>query len=197
MKKILFLIGPHASGKTYSSIEYVNINKECKMIDTGPIMRRIHDQHNKEISIGEWVEQLEIIYGKNITSKIISTEIENIINNSEYDNYILIGFRTLEGIKYVINYLNIEDYSILYVDASLELLYSNYIKRENKKITKEEFSKYLNDELNSGLSELREMALKNDNSIEYYYKTSNNNDLVEQLNYYFKPTKKKILKKEK
>lgn len=197
MKKVLFLIGPHASGKTYTSKEYINENQDCQMIDTGPIMRKIHNQYSKETTMGEWVKNLEEIYGKNITSHIISTEIEKIINNSECNNYILIGFRTLSGIKYAINHLNIEDYSILYIDASLELLHSNYLKRENKNISQEEFNKYINDELNSGLRELKELAANENSTIEYYYRTSNNDSLKGKISMHFESIKCRKRVKEK
>lgn len=58
MKKVLFLVGPHASGKTYSSREYIAKNKNIGMIDTGPIMRRIHREMDPDISMGDWVKKI-------------------------------------------------------------------------------------------------------------------------------------------
>ena len=108
MKKVLFLVGPHASGKTYSSREYIAKNKNIGMIDTGPIMRRIHKEMDPDISMGDWVKKLEVQYGKDITSQLISNEIGKIMSNDECDKFILIGFRTLEGIAFTIQHLNIE-----------------------------------------------------------------------------------------
>lgn len=56
MKKVLFLVGPHASGKTYSSREYIAKNENIGMIDTGPIMRRIHKEMDPDTSMGDWVK---------------------------------------------------------------------------------------------------------------------------------------------
>lgn len=197
MKKVLFLVGPHASGKTFASKEYIKNRKEYGMIDTGPIMRKIHNQKAPELSMGAWVKELEQVYGNNITSEIISNEINNIITNSICNNFIIIGFRTLKGIAYAIEQLGIENYSILYVDATQELLYSNYLAREHKIISFNEFKEYLNDELKSGLEDLRSIALKDRNLIDYYIKTSNNNELEEYIDLHFNMCQEKKLVKEK
>lgn len=174
------MVGPHASGKTYSSREYIAKNKNIGMIDTGPIMRRIHKEMDPDISMGDWVKKLEVQYGKDITSQLISNEIGKIMSNDECDKFILIGFRTLEGIAFTIQHLNIEDFSILYVDATQELLYQNYLAREKKNISFEDFKNYLQNELNSGLTKLRKMAL-NGEMIDYYYRFSNDDSFEEKI----------------
>lgn len=195
MKKVLFLVGPHASGKTYSSREYIAKNKNIGMIDTGPIMRRIHKEMDPDISMGDWVKKLEVQYGKNITSQLISNEIGKIMSNDDCDKFILIGFRTLEGIAFTIQHLNIEDFSILYVDATQELLYQNYLAREKKNISFEDFKNYLQNELNSGLTKLREMAL-NGEMIDYYYRFSNDDSFEEKIDSHLTNCEIKKLRKE-
>lgn len=124
-------------------------------------------------------KKLEVQYGKDITSQLISNEIGKIMSNDECDKFILIGFRTLEGIAFTIQHLNIEDFSILYVDATQELLYQNYLAREKKNISFEDFKNYLQNELNSGLTKLRKMAL-NGEMIDYYYRFSNDDSFEEK-----------------
>lgn len=194
MEKVLFLVGPHASGKTYSSEEYIMKNKNVRMIDTGPIMREIHKKNNPDITIGEWVKNLEARYGENITSQLISNEIAKIMYNNKDNKFILIGFRTLEGIEFTIKALDIENFSILYVDASPELLYQNYLKREKKNISFEKFKEYLQNELNNGLIKVRDIALNYD-TIDYYYRFSNNDSLEEKIDSHLMGGKEKILKK--
>lgn len=194
MEKVLFLVGPHASGKTYSSREYIEKNKNVKMIDTGPIMRELHKKNNPDITIGEWVKNLETRYGENITSQLISNEIAKIMYNNPDNKFILIGFRTLEGIEFTIKDLNIENFSILYVDGSPKLLYKNYLKRENKNISFEKFEEYLQDELNNGLLKLRDIALNYD-IVDYYYRFSNNDAFEEKIDSHLMRSKEKKLKK--
>lgn len=191
MKNVLFLVGPHASGKTYSTRELIN-RKELQdtiMIDTGPIMRKLHKESSPNTTIDMWVESLEKQHGKNITSKLISQEIGRIFAKTECNNCILIGFRSLKGIIYTIEELNIDNYNILYVDASFELLYKNYISREEKNITKPEFDVYIQDELNSGLGVLKNIALNNNQLIDYYYRESNEDNFENIILKYIEPDK--------
>ena len=169
-------------------------NKNVRMIDTGPIMREIHKKNNPDITIGEWVKNLEARYGENITSQLISNEIAKIMYNNKDNKFILIGFRTLEGIEFTIKALDIENFSILYVDASPELLYQNYLKREKKNISFEKFKEYLQNELNNGLIKVRDIALNYD-TIDYYYRFSNNDSLEEKIDSHLMGGKEKILKK--
>ena len=178
MKKTLFFVGPHACGKSYFAYKYVNnANEYIEIIDTGPIMRRLHAEQSPDIPIGQWVDNLEQEYGPNITNELICKEIQRLYNNNQYNVIFLIGFRSLEGIEFAINSLNIIDYKILYIDADIELLYDNYISREGF-IEFDAFKEKLNMELQSGLDVLKEEALtnKNDNYI-YFYKKSNLDDL--------------------
>ena len=193
MNKVLFLVGPHASGKTYSSKKYIAKKENVGMIDTGPIMRELHNKMDPRLSMEEWVNNLEVQYGKDITSQLISTEIGKIMLRSEYDHFILIGFRTLEGIIYAVKHLNLEDFSILYVDANLELLYGNYLKREKTDISLGAFQDYLENELKSGLVELRRIAISDDSRIDYYYRNSNNDGFEEKIDSHFSETRVKRL----
>lgn len=193
MSKILFLVGPHASGKTYTAKEYISKQENVKMVDTGPIMREIHNKVAPNTTMSEWVCSLEKQYGKDATSCLISSEIGNIMANSDCDKYILIGFRTIDGILYTIKHLNIDDYSILYVDATIELLFNNYISREKKNISFEEFKLYIENELKSGLGKLKCLALDGE-LVDYYYKLSNEDQLEERIDSHFNNKVKKLRK---
>ena len=199
MKNVLFLVGPHASGKTYSSKKVINEKglKNVVMIDTGPIMRRLHKQQSPDTTIDVWVDELEKCYGPNITSDLITREINKLFVESGCDIAILIGFRTLKGILYTINNLDIDNYNILYADASFELLYKNFIARGEKQISKKEFEKYLEDELDSGLRIIKNMALNNNPYIDYYYRETNDDDFEEKICDLLEYEKKLIKRKDK
>ena len=196
MNKILFLVGPHACGKTYSSTKYVEARDDVKMIDTGPIMRKLHKDNAHGISMGDWIKKLEFEYGKDITSKLILNEIEKVIINSNCNNFIIIGFRSIEGIFYVIEHLNLTDYEILYIDAPNELLYENFLKREREKISFREFKDYLDKELDSGLGKIKNEALLGSALVDYYYRNSNNDSFEYKIDNYFKNKRIKRLRRE-
>lgn len=185
MGKVLFLIGPHASGKTYTSMEYVKDNSSVGVIDTGPIMRETYKNSGYDKPINEWVADLEKKYGSGITSKIISERINYLMNSSDKDNFIIIGFRSLEGIDYVINDLNIENYSILYLDADKNLSYDNYRNRQID-ATIDEYESRVEYEYSLGLSKMRNIAIIKDSFIDYHYKLSNNDSLLDRINKHFK-----------
>ena len=181
MKKVLFLVGPHASGKTYSSKEFIKGKDNFCIVDTGPIIRQLHREQAPDLFFGDWIANLEEKYGKNITSDLICNEIGKIFYNEKYENIIIIGFRTFPGIKYTIDKLNIDDYNILYVDAPNELLYKNYLKRESTFLSFDDFMLKLEAELDSGLLELRNMALSRDCPVDYYYRTTDYDKFEEKI----------------
>lgn len=190
MKNILFLTGPHAVGKTYASKEICNSYENIDMIDTGPIMRQLYKESGFGSSIGEWVATLENNFGEDITSLLIATEIKKILSESYCDNIIVIGFRSLRGILYTAKYLNLDNYHVLFVDANRELLYENFLKREKNNISYQDFENYLDEELKSGLGEIRNCAVKNINSIKYYNICSDQDLLKKAIESYFMQERK-------
>ncbi len=199
MKNILFLVGPHASGKTFSTKELIKNHElvDTIMIDTGPIMRAIHKKDSPETSIDKWVSNIEKKYGKDATSKLITHEIEQILDSTSANNCILIGFRSLKGILYTIENLKLDSYSILYVDAPFELLYKNFMSRGEKEMSRTAFSAYLQEELATGLGVMKNMALNNSNLIDYYYRESNDDHFENILFEYIKSEPKIVKRKEK
>ncbi len=197
--KTMFLVGPHASGKTYLANKFVSDNKENTIIDTGPIMRRIHQEQRPDLTIDKWVEQMENLYGKDFTSSTISNEISNVISSGSVENYIIIGFRSLEGIFYTINKLNIEDYQIVYIDAPYNLLYQNFLSREKKDISFESFKEYIDLEQRKSLGKVKSFVKNASNiGVKYIYRSSNNEDISTKIFSYLKKvkTRKKEIKKE-
>lgn len=175
MLKVLFIVGPHASGKTFSTSQYIAENnmRDVLSIDTGPIMRDLHKQSCNTNPIDKWVLDLEKEFGNNITSVLITNEIKKRIVESKKEKVALIGIRTIDTIKFVISRLDITDFNILYVDADVNLLYCNYLKREKKDISFAEFIEYLDKEQKSGLSALKELAKQKKIGFNYFYKITN------------------------
>lgn len=168
--RILFLAGPHAVGKSYFMNEIARKNNFFQF-DTGPQMRKMHKNYAPNISIGEWVDSLEQQYGPLITCDMLCKVFE-----SEYDgneNVIITGFRQIEGIEYMIDYFKPEKFQILYIDGTYDLLKNNYIFREKKEITDNEFKKYLSDEEEWGLKKLRDYVINNPENCKYVMKSCN------------------------
>lgn len=183
MEKVLFVVGPHAGGKTFSTKKYLSDNniRDVTMIDTGPIMRELHNKSGHKGNIGEWVSALEREKGNTITSVMITDEIRKRLNSRGNQKAILIGFRTLETIRFVIQELGLEDYSVLYVDGSFSLLYRNYLRREHKNITIDEYLSYLAEEQSAGLRVLKKCAISKESGFTYFHKRSNKDSFEDFL----------------
>ncbi|MBO6194969.1 MAG: AAA family ATPase [Bacilli bacterium] len=195
--KILFVVGPHASGKTYSTKKHIkenNLKSQVTVIDTGPIMREIHQREASHMTIDEWVKLLEQQYGKIITSKIITDEVSKRIEQSGKDNAVIIGYRTVDSIVHLIREINIEDYKILYIDAPISLLYENYCMREGNKKNFKEFEYYINDEERKGLIRLKDYSLRGYDDFQYIYKKSNEDSFEDVIVDYFNTKKENQIK---
>ena len=90
---------------------------------------------------------------------------------------IIIGNRCIEGITYIINYFNLTDYRIIYLDASFDCLKTNYETREKKRLTDEEFQDRIDGGNKMGLLFLKQFILENSNNNCYYYFKKENEDL--------------------
>lgn len=187
--KILFLTGPHAVGKSYFMQQLATTNNFFQF-DTGPEMRRMHKESLSEKNIGEWVNELEKAYGPLVTCDMLCKVLES--RERDTDNIIITGFRQIEGIEYMINYFQPENYEILYIDGIFELLKNNFILRENRNISDEDFQKYLLSEEEWGLRNLKDYVLNNPSNCRYIKKQSNSdvittdifkNNKVLKLNY--------------
>lgn len=176
--RILFLTGPHAVGKSYFMQQLATTNHFFQF-DTGPEMRKMHKESLSTKSIGEWVDDLEKNFGPFITCDMLCKVLES--RNRNTDNIIITGFRQIEGIEYMINYFQPDDYEILYIDGTFDLLKKNFIFRENKNISDDEFKKYLLSEEDWGLRKLKEYVLNNKSNCRYIKKQSNDDEITTDI----------------
>ena len=181
---IVFLSGPHAVGKTFLVDKIIKNNPHYSKFDSGPVMRWFHQKYGNDLSIGEWVDKLESKYGDKITCFMLAKKLKEQLNESNTDNCIVIGFRQLIGIKYMVDILKPEAYSLCYLDASNELLYQNYNRRlanstnarKDVPMTYKDFCMYLQKEQESGLSEIKNYC-KTNNQGNYIFKPDNESNL--------------------
>lgn len=181
---IYFVVGPSGVGKTSFS-KLIKERRNVKIFDTGPILRNIYIKGNYKISFGEWIKCGEEKYGDNYAISLICNEIKDIFKNDS--DTIIIGNRCIDGIKYMIDFLNIHDYIIIYFDASFDCLKTNYEKRENIKITDNEFDNIIKGGNKMGLLELKRYVLEN---LKHYYYFKNDNKDLNYLNIFDNITKK-------
>lgn len=168
--KILFLTGPHAVGKSHF-MQHLATNNEFFQFDTGPEMRKMHKEFAPDKLIGEWVNELEGQFGPFVTCDMLCKVFESKDRSTE--NVIITGFRQVEGIEYMVNYFQPDDYEILFIDGTFNLLKNNFMARENVEVSDEYFKQYLLDEEEWGLTILRNYVLNNPEHCRYIMKQSN------------------------
>lgn len=171
---VYFVVGPSGVGKTCFS-KTINEQYGIPVYDTGPILRNIYSKLKIEESFSEWISKNEKKYGDNFAISIICEDIKEKIDPKSVA--IIIGNRCIEGITYIINYFNLTDYRIIYLDASFDCLKTNYETREKKILTDEEFQDRIDGGNKMGLLSLKQFILENLNNNSYYYFKKTNKDL--------------------
>ena len=174
---IYYFCGHRGCGKNYLA-DQLTKNTSIQIIDTGPIIRKVYAKYNPmNQTFKEWIESNEAKYGNNFSNDVICKMIEIDPNKS----YIVIGYRSLEGIKYFCEHFKINDFKIIFIDGDFELFRSNYNKRENLDISRQEYKKIIEIENLMGIQELRDFAKRHKEIAEYYFKTQNDDTIYEHL----------------
>ena len=189
---VYFIVGPNGVGKTFFANKFSN-DTNIKTFDTGPILRNIYKSRNLNIPFSKWIQIGETEYGDNFAIGLICEEIKKDFNSS--NDIIIIGNRSIDGINYTINKLNITNYSIIYLDASFHCLKTNYESREKKLLTDKEFNKLIVGGNKMGLDKLKEYVISHPESCCYFYKEHNCD--LNYIEYYEKINKRNIIIKKK
>lgn len=157
LKKIIFLVGPHGVGKTYTTNE---IKKSMSILhfDLGPMIRSLHQKSAPDMKLRDWITVGEKKQGTDFSNVILCEEIKrNLPENASMA--LITGSRSLEGMNYIIHYFSIKNPVVIYLDANPSLLKQNYENREHRNISDEAFNGLLLDEQRMGLFKLREYVL--------------------------------------
>ena len=187
---IYYFCGHRGCGKNFLANQltrYVPI----KIIDTGPIIREAYKKYNtNNSSFKEWIEENEKRYGKNFSNMVIS----KIANIKKENDYIVIGYRSINGIKYFNDYFGITDYQIYFIDGDYTLFRKNYNTREKTDISKEEYEKIVKIEESMGIKKIKEFVLNNKYKGKYYFKKQNDDIIFQDI---LKEIKERIIKEER
>lgn len=158
---MIFLVGPHASGKTEISKLLVQ-NHNILHIETSGVVKGFKAVHAPDEPIGEWVERMEKINGINFFDELILNYIlKAIADQKNKPHEILItGNRMYSGIHYIIeNLASFSDrVSILGVVVDEEILFERFRNRNRENgdsnMSFEAFQLKLEKERERGLKEL-------------------------------------------
>ncbi|MES2994912.1 MAG: AAA family ATPase [Patescibacteria group bacterium] len=172
---MIFLTGPHGSGKTTGSklLEQYGF----KVIDLGPTLRRLHTESDSSLSFGEWCRAGEADQGANFTDNLLINEINKRFSavggsSSDFLDLLIVGSRSAEGIQYLRTRAKCETAytdSIIFLDAPFEILLRNYSEREGSRYSRGTFQVILERDREMGLESIRSIAnyvVRNDGSLE-------------------------------
>ncbi|MBO5348707.1 MAG: hypothetical protein J6A89_02660 [Clostridia bacterium] len=123
------------------------------------------------------MKENEEIYGENFSNIVISRS----ASVKKEKNYIIIGYRSIEGIEYFNEYFGITDYLIYFIDGDYELFRKNYNVREKTDISKEEYEKIVKIEETMGIKRIKDFVLNNPNKGRYYFKKQNDDTIYQDI----------------
>ena len=186
---VYFICGHRGSGKSYAAHQLKD-NLNCNLFDTGPIVRKAYKDYGNGLKFSEWLSKGESEVGKNFTNEIICRNIEIDPNETT----IIIGNRALQGIEFIIQYFDIENYKICYLDGDYDLFRNNYNTREGLNDTKEEFNQIMKAEEMMGITDIEKFVYENPDKSIYYFKNQNDTVFLDLIMEDIK-SKKKVLKK--
>lgn len=179
LKKIIFLAGPHGVGKTYTTNE---IKKGMNILhfDLGPIIRSLHQRNAPDMKLRDWITVGEQRYGSDFSNAILCKEIERSLPENS-SMALITGSRSLEGMRYIINYFAIKNPVVIYLDANPSLLKQNYENREHCNVSDETFNGLLLDEQKMGLFKLREYVLTHPPNTFYVINQDNSPNAIKKI----------------
>lgn len=159
---MIFLAGPHGSGKTKTA-EIIN-RFGFFSIDLGPTLRKICFEQN-DINLETWIKQGETRFGTNFTDKLLIEEIirtkELLEVDKKHKDIVIVGSRSRVGIENIICAIsNVENNKnhIIFLDAPFDILRERYNSREKSELDSSEFSMLLERDLNIGLNSIRDIT---------------------------------------
>lgn len=174
---IYYFCGHRGCGKNFLVNQIIK-EVPIEIIDTGPIIREVYSKYNKDnYTFKEWMEFNEKKYGENFSNMLIT----KMVNIKEEKDYIVIGYRSIEGIKYFNKAFNIKDFKVYFIDGDYELFRKNYNKRENRNITQKEYNGIIELENSMGIEKLKKFVLNNESNGKYYYKEKNDDIIYEDI----------------
>lgn len=189
---VYFISGHRGCGKSFVAKQIKQVTN-CNVFDTGPIVRSVHKRYASELSFAYWLELGEAEYGKDFTNQLICKNIE--INENELT--IIIGNRTLTGIKYIIDYFGIDNYKICFIDGDIELFRNNYNTRESLNFNPYEFNQVMQLENIMGIGDIKQFVKENPEKGLYFYKKQNDSSVLDGILTDIKLSEKVVKQKKK
>lgn len=162
---MLFVVGYHASGKSYFA-QMLERQYGALHIETSAVVRAFKLLDAPDASIVAWAQAKEAEFGANFFDEIIVsavrdrylTEIEQGITPTEV---VISGNRSLGGIQYIAEHLRGIDErqaKIFAVEVSEDTRYERFQKRDRREgdatMPLEEFQKLIKEEQNTGIDEI-------------------------------------------
>lgn len=153
-KRMLFVCGPHASGK--SALVRDALNDGYTIFDTGPTLRSLHKNERPEITFREWVTDGERTAGNNFTDELLAKELRKLIAETPPSSgIIVVGNRSVSGIEYLKGQIDHSDSKVIYINAPKRMLFDRYKQREDaKNLTQKEFDEILEADMRMGLYQI-------------------------------------------
>lgn len=126
MKKVLFILGNRYSGGYESCQDFINRNHLTNLIliDKDDFFRRKHYLDKNQLNFSNWYKNLSDTDKNGLISQEVLNRIE--LNSDHVDNIIINGEFKPEDIDEISSKINLNQYGLICLNATNELMYGNY-----------------------------------------------------------------------
>jgi adenylate kinase family enzyme len=159
---MIFLTGPHNSGK--STIARQLRDKGFLHVETGDVIRKIHQELAPETNLKDWAVQHQNHFDDFILEEVIQARSINESNGNGID-VIVTGNRQMAGIRYLqerVPPLPRKKHLVLYLEAPEPELYKRQIGRLDRQIPGLTYDAFVRDylafDIEMGLHQIKESA---------------------------------------
>lgn len=181
--KIIFLAGPHGSGKTYTANYLTNTCSNFLHLDIGPIVRTVHRDESPQTDLNDWFAYRKEKHGKSFLQKIVCPYIQQNYTWNKNTRFIITGCRSVSIINQINDFFHNSPPQIIYIDSPFSLLKENYENREKQSLSDIDFTAVLDSDIPLGINKLKQFCIDNhdNDTIFYIFNEKNNNKAINQI----------------
>ena len=160
---LIFFVGYHGAGKTYTANQLISDGFNAYMVDCGPIIRNAFSKSGFE-KFDDWIKYQETTFGNKWDDIILLETIKTkVLSLSKKPKYLfIIGNRNIDTIMFSkTNLSNGKNDKIIFINRSFEVMKFGYETRMKKELSNDEFAEKLRIDDEMGLSKIKEYIAQN------------------------------------
>lgn len=160
---LIFFVGYHGAGKTYTANQLISDGFDAYMVDCGPIIRNAFSESGFE-KFDDWVKYQKATFGSKWDEIILLETIKIKVSSlsKKPKHLFIIGNRNIGTIIFLkTNLSDGKNDKIIFMNRPFEVMKSGYEARIGKELSNDEFEGKLRIDDEMGLSKIKEYIAQN------------------------------------